>query len=402
MERRHDLDALRALAFAVLILYHWAMLYVADWDWHLKSPHTAEWLQLPMLLVNRWRMPLLFLLSGIATCLLLGRTGAARFLGRRSWRLLLPLAFGMLVVVPVQPYAQGVANGMVEPGFWDFLIRYYRFEPWPAGSFDGDEEGVTWNHLWYLAYLWAYTAALVLALPLLRSTWGRRLRDAFTALRGWRLLLLPAIPFVAWTFALQPHFEPTGDLVHDWYRNALYFTAFLYGYWLGVDDGLWAELARLRRRATACALAIFAPYAAMVFLLPDEVHPVVQGIAWTLRNVYLWIALCAVLGWSKALLDRPFRWLPWANESVYPWYVLHQSLTVALAFWLLPRGLPVAVEALLVLAGTVAGCWMLTAVVRRVPPLRPLFGLPARRSPHGRDAARAPVPAGWTPLRPGQ
>lgn len=391
MTRRHDIDALRALAFAGLILYHWAMLYVADWDWHIKSAHTAEWLQLPMLLVNRWRMPLLFLLSGIATCLMLGRARAVRFLGLRTWRLLLPLAFGMLVVVPVQPYAQGVANGMVEPGFVDFLVRYYRFEPWPAGSFDGDEEGITWNHLWYLAYLWAYTAALVLALPLLRSRWGRRLRGAFVALRGARLLVLPAVPFVLFTLTLQPHFEVTGDLIHDWYRNAMYFTAFLYGYWLGLDAGLWQELARLRGRATASALGVFAPYAAMVFLLPDEVPALVEGLVWTLRNVYLWLALCAVLGWSRSLLDRPFRWLPWANESVYPWYVLHQSLIVALAFWLVPRGLPVAIEAALVLAGTVAGCWMGTAVIRRVPALRPLFGLKARRADRGCATLEAPA-----------
>jgi peptidoglycan/LPS O-acetylase OafA/YrhL len=38
MTRRHDIDALRVLAFALLILYHLAMLYVADWEWHLKSP----------------------------------------------------------------------------------------------------------------------------------------------------------------------------------------------------------------------------------------------------------------------------------------------------------------------------------------------------------------------------
>ena len=33
--RRHDIDALRALAFALLILYHGCMLYVAgeDWGW---------------------------------------------------------------------------------------------------------------------------------------------------------------------------------------------------------------------------------------------------------------------------------------------------------------------------------------------------------------------------------
>src|SRR5262249_51501932 len=40
--RRHDIDALRALAFLLLILYHVGMYYVAGWPWHLKSPHAAE------------------------------------------------------------------------------------------------------------------------------------------------------------------------------------------------------------------------------------------------------------------------------------------------------------------------------------------------------------------------
>ena len=51
--RRHDIDALRALAFALLILYHLAMYYVAEWEWHVKSPDTYYWLQPVMLVVNR-------------------------------------------------------------------------------------------------------------------------------------------------------------------------------------------------------------------------------------------------------------------------------------------------------------------------------------------------------------
>ena len=64
--RRHDIDALRALAFALVILYHVAMYYVADWHWHLKSPHAADWLQAPMRALNLWRMDLVFLVSGLA------------------------------------------------------------------------------------------------------------------------------------------------------------------------------------------------------------------------------------------------------------------------------------------------------------------------------------------------
>lgn len=71
MNRRHDIDALRAIAFSLLILYHWCMLYVFDWGWHVKSPIQAEWLQWPMLFVNRWRMDLIFLISGMAAAFML-------------------------------------------------------------------------------------------------------------------------------------------------------------------------------------------------------------------------------------------------------------------------------------------------------------------------------------------
>lgn len=371
--RRHDIDALRALAFALLILYHWGMLYVGgeDWGWHLKSPHLSEWLQVPMLFVNRWRMDLIFLISGLSVHFLLRDTAPGRFLAQRSGRLLLPLAFGCLIVVPVQPYVQGVANGAVQPGYLHFLADYFGRRDWPPGAFDGWQVGFTWNHLWYLAYLWCYTVVFALLLPLLR-----RLPNPLTRLRrGW-LLTLPALPLLLWTFTLQPYFEDTGDLIHDWYRHAVFFTMFLYGWWLGTDRGVWDELVRLRGRALGWSLFVFAAYGVLVFGLPDDPPAWQETFVRTLRNFYIWLALCAILGWGKALLNRPFRWLPWANQAVYPWYVLHQSLIIVIAYWLLPLRLGAAAESLLVLAGTVAGCWLLhERVIGRVRWLRPAFGL---------------------------
>lgn len=391
--RRHDIDVLRALAFALLILYHWSMLYVADWGWHIKSTHQAEWLQWPMLFVNRWRMSLIFLISGVSTGFLLARTPGLRLLGQRTLRLMLPLVFGMLVIVPVQPYVQGVMNGFVEPGFWRFLLRYYQFRPWPEGAFDGAKEGLTWNHLWYLAYLWNYTVALVLLLPLLRSAPVRRARQAFAGLRGAWLLTLPALPIALETVTLQPLFQDTGDFIHDGYRNALYFTVFLYGFWIARADGFWAELARLRTRSLSLMLGLFGLYGVLVAILPDDVPDTVQYGVWVLRSFYIWWSLCAVLGWSKAFLGRPWPWLRWANEAVFPWYVLHQSLIVLIAYWLVPLRLPAAVESTAVLAGTVAGCWLGFAVIRRVPVLRPLFGLKAKPRDTGGDSLQPTMAA---------
>jgi hypothetical protein len=138
-------------------------------------------------------------------------------------------------------------------------------------------------------------------------------------------------------------------------------------------------------------LGLFSIYIVLARILPDEISDSLQVLVWTLRNLYIWAALSAILGWGHLLLNRPLRWLPWANEALYPWYVLHQSLIVLCAYWLLPLHLGAWIEAPLVLAGTLAGCWALHAfVIRRSEVLRPCFGLkPVRAASLATRAATA-------------
>lgn len=392
--RRYDIDALRVLLFVLLILYHVGMLYVAEWNWHIKSSYQSEGLQYLMLLVNRWRMPLLFLISGLAFNFLRRDCTAWTLIRSRSRRVLLPLVFGVLAIVPIQPYCQGVANHLVEPGFSAFLVRYYSFQPWPKDAFDGWQYGFTWNHLWYLVYLWVYTLVLVALLPALESPAGRTIRRAVIGLRGGWLLLLPALPKFLALSLLGDRYPGTNDLIHDWYQHALYFSYFLLGYWIATDDGIWQALRALRHRALALAVLNWLAYVLIIkHLLNDD------SAGWALLgtrflsglNTWLWIA--TVLGWSAALLNRPFRWLPYANEAVLPWYILHQSLIVAIAFVLMPLRVGPMLEPLAVIAGTIAGCALLYEyLIRRSAVLRLLFGLKPRP-----EAAKrinpSPVPA---------
>jgi hypothetical protein len=369
--RRHDIDALRVLAFGLLILYHLSMLYVADWDFHLKSSHTAQWLQYPMLFLNRWRMELLFLISGLAVHFLRGRTALPRLAWKRTLRLMLPLLFGMAVVVPIQPYVQGLSNGLVQPGFGAFLLRYWSGGPWPAHAFDGWQFGVTWNHLWYLPYLWLYTMVLIVLLPALESSIGQRLRARVESWRGYALLLAPVLPLFVCGMLLARRYPMYHTLIGDWYSHALYGTMFLYGYLLGTGSRLWDELARLRYRSLVIALASFVAFMALDRLGGPTMLPLIYATEF----LYMWTAIAAVLGWGHACLNRPFRWLPYAREAVYPWYILHQSAMLALAWWLLPLGLGPVGEPLVILLGTVAGCALFHEIIRRTAWLRPLFGL---------------------------
>lgn len=399
-ERRHDIDALRVFAFALLILYHVGMAYVTDWDFHLKSAYTTQWLQPPMIALNRWRMPLLFMISGIA----IGLAGAGRapwrFAWRRCGRLLPPLLFGMFVVVAVQAYCQGVSNGKVEPGFGNFLLRYWQVRPWPAGSFDGWEHGITWNHLWYLAYLLPYTGLLMAMVAL-----GRRLPASLPALPAPialpALLLAPILWEAVCVLWVLPRHPPTHALVGDWFVHAESFPLLVLGYALANNARFWTWAVQLRWSTLIAALLAIATELSIRqlgrSLDPAQLSEMLAAIRWDVverlaRAAYTWLALLTLFGWARHGLNRPFAWLPYCTQAVFPWYILHQSLIIVALYWLAPLHLGPWLEPALVLAATVAGCLLLHEyLIRRVRWLRPLFGMPMRESPIRTRAAATPT-----------
>lgn len=372
--RRHDIDALRVFAFGILILYHVGMFYVADWHWHVKSAYLSESLQWLMLLVNPWRMALIFLISGVAVHFLLRKVPASLFALMRTRRLLVPLFFGMVVVVPPQAYVQALSTGAFDDNYLQFLWRYFTFQPWPTWAFDGAQPvGVTWNHLWYLPYVLTYSLLLAALLPVLRSLYFQMFVNAFHRLRGWQVLLLPALPFLFYEWWLSDRFPTTHAFYDDWYYHAVSCTVFFLGFVLGSRDGLWRELQRLRWLALGLAivsyvcLMLVAPY--LELRLSALAHKVVSVF-----NGWFW--LVAVLGWAHHTLNRPFRWLAYATEAIFPWYILHQTFTVLAGYYLSRWALGPVVEPLVVTLLTIGGCLVVHEYgVRRWRYWRPLFGM---------------------------
>ena len=391
MPRRHDIDTLRVFAFVLLILYHASGVYAAGSDFHIVSTYQYDWIEWARIVVNRWRMPLLFAISGIAIGLFQPTRGPLQFAGKRTWRLLLPLLFGMLFIVPIQAYCEAVRNGAVATGFGHFMQRYLQLKPWPEGGWTGASHGVTWNHLWYLAYLWLYTLILLALLPALESTIGKRVQSWLASRSLACTVLLPAALFFGYLQLLMPRYPETHALVGDWYLHAEYSTVFILGYLVSRQQDLWRRIGGWRWKTLAVAiLGITVELGLRAvgrgLLLPDNVPEWLTVLPWAGiehagRALYMWTALLAVFGWGVTWLDRPFRWLPYATEAVYPWYILHQSLIVLLAYWLIPLKLGGGVESALVIGGTIIGCLLLHEfVIRRVGLLRPLFGLKRKRN----------------------
>jgi hypothetical protein len=401
MSRRHDIDTLRILAFGLLIIYHVGMAYVSEWNFHIKSAHQWDWLQWPMVTINRWRMPLIFMLSGIA--LALAGPGRKRGLGdfalRRTHRLLLPLIFGMLMIVPIQAYCEAVANGAVEPGFAAFMFRYLQLRPWPEGGFAGASHGVTWNHLWFLAYLWIYTLVLLAVLAMARNRFGARLAASRIAPGSWPglvLIGLPTLYFFACLYWLQPRFPETHALSDDWFAHAKYLGVFMLAYLLAGDPRFWQRIERMRWLSLALAVLSITIYLLLRLAgrghleldwdrVPDWNWHAISRLA---HALYLWAALLTILAFAQRWLNRPRHWLPRANQAVYPWYILHQSLIVPLVFVLTPLALAGWLEISLVLAGTVLGCLLIhELLIRRIQWIRPLFGQGPEKSRSGQQSS---------------
>lgn len=394
MQRRHDLDWVRILAFALLVPYHVGMYYVS-WDWHVKSPDPVTALEPFMILSAPWRLALLFLVSGVATAHLRAKLPAG-FLRHRSWRLLLPLLFGMYLVVPPQAYLELVEKvpGGYGASYLAFMGQYLQGGDLHCMAPGDCVDAPTWNHLWFIAYLWVYSALLWVACSWLPPSW----RDAATArvrraCSGQGILWWPMLWLVAARVLVYPHAPSSHDLVDDVYNHLQYGLVFVLGYLLAGTDSPWEQLRRYRHRMLALAMAAYVLMLA-VFLSFDGVEPIPSAwmsLVWGLWGVMQWAAIAAILGYARHWNPKDSPLLRYLTAAVFPFYILHQTVIVVLAHNLKPLRLAPALEGPVLIAATFVLCLMAYEGIRRIGWLRPLFGLrrePAiRRVPDARPAA---------------
>ncbi|MEO5937413.1 MAG: acyltransferase [Sphingomonas sp.] len=374
------MDWLRIGAFAVLILYHTAMVFT-PWGFHVKTAQPVDGLSVAMLITNPWRLTLLFVVSGYASRALFAKSGGvARFMTNRASRLLVPLAFGVAVLVPPQSWVELVTQHNYQHGFGYFLLHdYFAF-----AAIDG--VGLpTWNHLWFVGYLFAYTAALSLLLLVPRP---EKLQSWFdTAFGGWRALAIPAVYLVLSQVVFFHRWSDSQDLIHDGVAHLAYFPAFLFGFGLARSQQVMPALVRWWKPAAALAMASYG-FGAVIELNYAGGH-VPQWLSDPLliaHQVQCWAAVAALIGLAERYLNRDAAIRPMLTEAVFPFYLIHQTVIVLGEFALKPLGLGAAAEFAILVPTTVVGCWAFYLIGREANWLRPLIGL--RRRTAGSTARR--------------
>jgi glucans biosynthesis protein C len=370
--RLHYVDWLRVLAVLLLFPFHTLRVFNADDPWYVKAHTLSQAVTYLLDFISVWHMQLLFVLAGASTCLALRKRGNRQYLGERLLRLGIPFVFGIFVLVPPQTYDGARFNSGYTGSFWDYISSgdFLKLNVHDGGDYYG---GFGVGQLWFILLLLLLS---IVALPLF--AWGRGGRGG-AVLQGFsRRLAHPAwwllAALVLLIFEALP--DPTGLDVFP------YLVFFVLGYLVVRGPECMAAAERFRLPALALGLLL-----AAFWSLSQTYRDTLPDPSWRLTGlVYLgmlasWLSIVGLLGYGRRYLDRPSPALAYLSEGSYPVYVLHQTVIVVLAFYVIGWAVWEPLQWVALLAASVAVTFLLFEGVRRWSVTRFLFGMRRKKRP---------------------
>jgi peptidoglycan/LPS O-acetylase OafA/YrhL len=334
MERRHDIDWLRVIAIILVLYFHTAMIFTAEWGWHIKNQETSYlWLEFNFWL-SQFRMPLLFFISGYGSFLALRNRKPLQYAKERHNRLMIPLVFAMFVVVPPQIYFERIFNGENFSSFANFYPTVLELVPYPKGNF-------SWHHMWFVLYLFFYS---LVGLPLflwLKSN-GAQKASALITKYGIGSLALIVLPTVIMGVSITLRSPRTNDFIHDWAWHSYWFSFFLMGFVVGVFPKIWDIIEKNRRNLLGLALAsiVFINFQRWNGLEPwdaETPNSLLVYISLSMRSFNTWMWLLAAAGYAKKYLNKRHKVLDYANQAIYPFYILHQTIIIIIGYYVVTK-----------------------------------------------------------------
>ena len=241
-------------------------------------------------LINIWRIPLLFIISGMGVWFAMRRRHWKELLKDRAKRILLPLIFGSFFIVPISGYLYQEFNNL------DTMYL-------PNGG-----------HLWFLGNIFIYVLVLCpIFFVLKRNPDNLLLRCCNWVLKFPAALYLFTIPFIIEAELVAPPqgFASYANTPHGFWLGLL---AFLTGFiFISLGDVFWRAVERIKIIALGIAIPLF-----LVRMIVFQF-----GGPFFITVIESWSWLFAVIGFGSTYLNRPSSALTYLSKAVYPVYILH-------------------------------------------------------------------------------
>lgn len=345
-------------------------------DFYVKNGSLSEVVEGLVVFVDIWFMPLFFFIAGAAAFFALGRRSSREFAAERAKRLLVPFVFGLLVIVPPQifcVYLQKPGNPASYVSFWKYQFSVPPFTQITAGKVgDALITAFTWEsgHLWFILYLFIFS---LLTLPLLKSIRSGRLRAPserlarFCERRSWGIYLFATPLMIAYVFMIN---------LDDDLSRLFLVIPFIFGFLIYSNPAFGRALDKLNRWPLLIAVVTTLILAAALLITESEMTGASVFLWGPWGGLAAWLWLMSFIGIARRSLNFSNRTLEYANEGSYPFYILHQTVIVALALGIVELSAPIIVKYLLLTtASLLLSLAIYDLLIRRWRTTRFLFGM---------------------------
>ena len=398
--RLYYLDWLRLILILGVFVYHAVSPFRGGLDWHITNLERSVTVTSILIFIWPWALPLFFLVAGAASLFALRRRSNRQYISERVARLLIPFIVGSILLSPLQAYLEALHKGSYQGSFLSYIPQMLAEKT--SGNLFTPLTFTEWGfHLWFLAFLFAYS---LLALPIFR--WFQR--DVGRSFISWlgRLvekrggILLFLIPLALVRVLVQP-FAPEE---HGWLDFIYSFLFFVLGYILYADDRFVSAIRRDRWLIFAGGVLNLVAFGGLFAVAGDTALEWVQIDTFVVPGSIIGILLFTLSSWCWALcvlylamkfLDFSNKWLVYGNETIMPFYLLHQPVIIVIAFFvvqwntgILPKLLVVVISSFVITLGLVE------LLIRPFKVTRMLFGMKARgrKEVKEKTAEKAPRP----------
>ena len=341
-------------------------MFFVDWGWHIKNNEIVDWIKIPMSFINQWRIPILFVVSGMGTRFALSHRSGPTYMRERFTRLFIPLLLGMILIVPPQVYFERLTQGLPYTSFIDFYPHYFE-GIYPEGNF-------SWHHLWFLPYLLIMSLLATPIFIMLRKE-GNTIIPIFKNLlpRFPGSLYLAIPPLILIEVILHDSFPISHALVGDWYALVLYFSLFVIGYILiCCSSSFWTAVLKIRHWTLIIGIISY------TLMRNVQMESVFEELI-KITNMWSWIL--TIFGFSARYLNKESSLIKYRNRAVYPFYILHQTITVICGYYLINSPMHYSWKMLIMTIVTFLGSWIIYEyVILKIRILQPLFGVKERKT----------------------
>lgn len=371
--RQYFLDWVRILAFALLVFYHTALIFV-NWEFHIESGYNSTFLKTIMILTSQWRLDMLFIVSGVAISFMVSKMSLKYFTWNRVIKLYIPLLFAIAVVVAPQSYFEAVQKGIFEGSFWEFWTTQYFAFSWDKRMLSPFP---TYNHMWYVLYLFHYTIVLLPLFAFINSQKGKKLLINIEnwIFRGTRIVWVPLVIYLS-IFLSFSNRNINHTFYDDWYGHCIFILAVILGLLFVRMPKIWQAFENNRFLALLIGLLSYCVLLT-VFFIPDELFPIDKPLIWGLVGLIVkWSWISIVIGFSRKYLNFSNDVLKYCNGMLYPFFILHQTVIIILGYYVIELGFSEILEYTIIVVGTFVICYLLYEFfIKKINILRFLFGL---------------------------